>query len=136
MKSFRQFIQEEMIQGSGFNLPRSQMPQIKDIDNFLSFISSFGHSSFDGFGQVDQFKPTQTNYDQSKVDRIIKDWKSQLEASRAKPIIVSYDGFVVDGHHRYLAALQTGYEIQYRELSTNVADSLKLAYEYTSESPE
>jgi hypothetical protein len=70
MKTFKQFILEDQMKMSAFNLPRSQMPQIKDIDSFLSYVSSQGHSSMDMFGDVDDFRPTQTDFDQEKVNRI------------------------------------------------------------------
>ena len=135
MKTFKQFIFEDQMKMSAFNLPRSQMPQIKDIDSFLSYVSSQGHSSMDMFGDVDDFRPTQTDYNQEKVDRIKHDMIRNPRIN-TKSIIVTSDGFVLDGHHRYLAAKQLGEMIPYYELSTNVTDSLKLAYEYlnTSES--
>ena len=129
MKTFLQFIREELTSGPAFNLPRSQMPQIKDIDSFLSYISAHGHLYIDMFGTVDNFRPTQTDYDKDKVDRIKQDM-IRNPRSNTKPILVSSDGFILDGHHRYLATKQLNGMIAYYELSTNVTDSLKLAYDF------
>lgn len=129
MKTFKQFILEDQMSQSAFALPRSQMPQIKDIDSFLSYISAHGHSYIDMFGAVNNFRPTQTDYDQDKVDRIKQDM-IRNPRTNTKSILVSSDGFVLDGHHRYLAAKQLNEMIAYYELSTNVTDSLKLAYDF------
>lgn len=105
------------------------MPQIKDIDSFLSYVSSQGHSSMDMVGDVDDFRPTQTDFDQDKVDRIKYDMIHNPRKAN-KSILVTSDGFVLDGHHRYLAAKQLNNMISYHQLSTNISDSLKLAYDY------
>jgi ParB-like chromosome segregation protein Spo0J len=51
--------------------------------------------------------PTQTDFNQDKVDQIKSDWNYIV--GNQKPIIASKeDGFVLDGHHRFFAAKQLG----------------------------
>lgn len=126
MKTFRQFIQEEMAVGSAFPISRQEMPQINNLDDFYHYVSQFGIGVFEAFGTIDHLRPTQHEFDQDKVDRIIDSGFNKT------PIIISQDNFVLDGHHRYFAALQSNIEIRYDQLDANITDCLKHALDYVS----
>jgi hypothetical protein len=57
--------------------------------------------------RVDKLVPTQTNWDQSKVDDIASKDPSQIDT---KPLVHPFRGryYVSDGHHRVAAAIQRG----------------------------
>lgn len=101
MKSFKTFLEEsQTFVSGGFNIARSEMPQLNDIDAFIDHIERSGILALNIELRVDSLKPTQIEYDQSKVDSMI--------GKDLGRIVVSNDLFVLDGHHRYFAAAQSG----------------------------
>lgn len=110
-----------MISFSAFAISRANMPQIDDIDGFIKFTSKFGI----GYNKITLYdlsgiNPTQTDFNQDKIDSIKSSWN--LVTGNDKPVLISKeDGFVLDGHHRYLAAkqLQTPLNIVFFDLSIN-----------------
>lgn len=94
-----------MISFSAFAISRANMPQIDDIDGFVKYLNKFGiDSELVSLSNVDSISPTQTDFNQEKVDQIKSNWSRD-----SKPIIASkVDGFILDGHHRYYSAKQLG----------------------------
>ena len=131
MKTFRQFVQEEMALTPAFPIARQQMPQIDNLDEFYHYVGQFGIGVFEAFGTVDHLRPTQHEFDQDKVDKILDGWNDD-GGPNGNPIVVSSDNFIVDGHHRYFAALQSNIEIRYDQLDVNITTCLKHALDYMS----
>lgn len=92
MISFSQYV----AQHSAFNIARSQMPQIADPQAFVQYLDFVGIPVEIVDVPLKQLAPTQVNFDQAKVDAIKAPYG---------PIIVSDVGHILDGHHRYFAAL-------------------------------
>lgn len=92
MISFSQYV----AQHSAFNIARSQMPQIADQQAFVQYLDFVGIPVDQVDVPLKQLAPTQVNFDQAKVDAIKAPYG---------PIIVSDVGHILDGHHRYFAAL-------------------------------
>ncbi len=90
------------IPASGINIPRSQMPQIKstDIPNFLTYLRSQKVLVTKELAQVSQLHPSQAEFNQEKVHYMMTN-KQDLK----KPVLVSSDNILMDGHHRWLALL-------------------------------
>jgi hypothetical protein len=66
-----------------------------------------------------ELAPTQRNFDWNKVNRLI-DGKLYVH-----PIITSQDGYVIDGHHRWLAAVKDGAPIiAARQIQMPAAEAL------------
>ena len=126
MKTFKEFIAEEQCKFPAFYVSRSNMPQIKTISQFESHVNSFGVETEYKFVNAAELRTTQTDYDQSKVDSIVAD--SQITS---KAIIISADGYILDGHHRALAAAQKGVEVEALVVNLPINKLLKLAMEYT-----
>jgi uncharacterized protein (DUF1015 family) len=109
MKELSQHLEEAISSFSGFLLSRVQMPQIDDIEDFKTFLYENDirfvsiRLELDNFLSKNIFKPTQTDYDENKVDRIVADLENK-NLDEVKPVIFSEDGYVLDGHHRYYAA--------------------------------
>jgi len=76
-----------------FMIPREQMPQIagKDVKHFLG---KCGVKNETTTVATHSLKPTQSQFNTSKIDAIGK---------TDMPILVSNNGYVLDGHHRWLA---------------------------------
>jgi len=128
MKNFRQFITEEMSQFSGFLISRDNMPQIKNVKDYVNFIERQGIRVDSSNMMVYMFRPTQINFEQEKVDRIKADVGD--DTSTMTPIVVSEDGFVLDGHHRYFAAQQMDISIPVITVNLPINKLLKLTNEY------
>lgn len=106
------------------NIGRALMPQLgKDFNGFLSHLKANGHSHEYTKAYPEELKATQSEFSHPIVKKLIKT-KPDL-----KPILVSNDNYIIDGHHRWLAALNTnkGKKIPIVKLSSNILDSLKLA---------
>lgn len=92
MQSFTQYIAEQ----AAFNIARSSMPQLNDQAGFVAYLNSVGVPVDKVDTAVDSLRPTQVDFDQAKVDSITQPYGS---------IIASYDGNILDGHHRWRAAM-------------------------------
>ncbi len=86
----------------GFHIPRSQMPQIfGDLtSNFLEFLDSEGISHKKVNMPSEKLKVTQGEIDIGKIIPFIKDG---LVIRNNKPLLISSDGYILDGHHRFVA---------------------------------
>jgi ParB-like chromosome segregation protein Spo0J len=51
---------------------------------------------------MNRLRPSQNEINRDRVDSVIADIKSG-KISHKNPIVVSEDGFIVDGHHRWAA---------------------------------
>lgn len=97
MKDINQYLDEALTPFSGFLLARVNMPQIDDIELFEKMLADRGVSTERLGLPVENLKPTQFDYDEEKVERMMADPVD-------KPVVIASDGFVIDGHHRYHAA--------------------------------
>ena len=124
MRSFKTFLEEsQTFVSGGFNIARSEMPQLNDIDAFIDHIERSGVIALNIELRVDSLKPTQIEYDQSKVDSMI--------GKDLGRIVVSNDLFVLDGHHRYFAAAQSGVKtIKAVLVDTTINKLLSAAYAF------
>ncbi len=132
MKTFSDFLTEEMISFSAFNIARSNMPQIINIEGFLKFVDTVGVQHTKDIREVDYLRPTQNEYKENKVKKITYMMQADnYDPTQLKPIIVSSDNFVLDGHHRYFAAIAASKPIPVITIDLMVNQLLKLAINYT-----
>lgn len=108
-----------------FYIPRAMMPQIDqaDLPDFLSFAEEEGVSVLRGFIPPAHVRPHQ---------RVQKALVSEMppEALR-KPILVSSEEYVLDGHHRLAAAQRLGQPlIPAITLGLLFEDALKLMFRF------
>jgi len=98
------------------NISREKMPQISEEDQeiFFKYLKDHGVKITKTKILAKDLKPTQKTINLSAVNKLLKTNSSKLK----KPIIVSSDNYVIDGHHRWLAALNKN-----RESKVNVIKS-------------
>lgn len=79
---------------------RAEMPKLSDLATFVSDLAAH-HIGYD-VRMVDpsSLKPGQQDFDLDKVRRFQTTTNPTLDL----PLIISKDSFVVDGHHRWIAA--------------------------------
>ncbi len=96
--------------GGHLGLPRSCMPQIDDIESFIQQLTARGIAVEYGTVDAKGLKMTQREFNHQKVISLMVGYRDGTK--ERKPSIVTSDGFVLDGTHRFLAdynlALQTG----------------------------
>lgn len=82
---------------------RKNMPQVtqKELPNALRLLNKDGISCEQVKTQISKLKPYQKDYNKDKLISMIKDFKSIEDIP---PIVISSDNYIVDGHHRFLAA--------------------------------
>jgi hypothetical protein len=86
----------------GMTFGRELMPQIDKPKEFLSFLKKkFGIDHSLQTLDTDSLKSTQSEFVDDKISSLINSKESK------KPIIVSTDGHILDGHHRWIACHNT-----------------------------
>lgn len=80
---------------------RRNMPQIDNFEDFMKDIVTIGYKIISKSVDVDSLKPTQHDFNDEKIKAIL-DKKSY----NSKPIIITNDDYILDGHHRWKACCQ------------------------------
>lgn len=110
MKTYHQLITERhegdiFVPPGSLNIPRRNMPQIRgeDYKQFEKWARSIGLSLIPKKMEVKKLKLAQSKINIKKVKELLRSGSDKLD----KPILVSKDGYVLDGNHRYLASVNT-----------------------------
>lgn len=111
------------------NIPRAEMPQVKAEHRgaLVNFLNARG-VTHEADTEVDPatLKPTQAEFSPQKVRKAIN------YQGGDRSILVSSDGYVLDGHHQWLAALEQGKPIKAIRLDAPIANLLPLTREFPS----
>jgi hypothetical protein len=109
-------------------VPRSEMPQIKrnDRDDFIRFLASKGIDGESTELPARSLKPTQAEFSPEMVERFAK--SGPMDGSR--DVLVSSDGYILDGHHQWVAHRETGTDVPVIRLNAPIRDLLKVADEF------
>lgn len=91
---------------------RHTMPQLPNFDAFMDDLDANGIDTEVRTLGPWKLTPTQSNFNEDKVNFLIDEKKWD-----AKPIITSADDYVIDGHHRWLAAAKLGKDIKSRVIN-------------------
>lgn len=88
-------------------LARSDMPQVKAFQHeaVIDKMITGGIGVVDMDVSVDDLKPVQDGINRQKVQNIKDAWDA---GETMHPIIASRDGYIIDGHHRWIAAKEAG----------------------------
>lgn len=119
-------------QSGTLGIPRAEMPQIKAEHRgaMMGFLKARGIDGQQENIPSAAIKPTQAEFSPAKVK------KAMDREGGNRSIIVSADGYVVDGHHQWLAAREQGKPIQAIRLDQNVGDVLAALKDMPSAQPE
>lgn len=81
---------------------RELMPQIEsgDIDEFKRLLDEKGILYTDEKIAPEDLTPLQEDYSEEKVEKFVEELEG---TSKLKPLVVSEDYYILDGHHRWLA---------------------------------
>lgn len=119
-------------QSGTLGIPRAEMPQIKAEHRgaMINFLKARGIDGQQETIPSAAIKPTQAEFSPAKVKQAM-DYQGGNRS-----IIVSADGYVVDGHHQWLAAREKGEPIPAIRLDQNIGDVLAALKDMPSAQPE
>lgn len=109
-------------------VPRAEMPQIKAEHRgaLVNFLKARGIDSRAAEVPANDLKPTQAEFSQAKVD------KARAFKGNDRSILVSSDGYVVDGHHQWLAKRANGEPVKVIRLQAPIRKVLAQVGEFPS----
>lgn len=114
---------EETIRpANSLGLTRDQMPQIRsfDVPEFLKLLSSHGISNKHETINANELKPTQKEINGDKA-------RTVDPISKTKPMLVTADNFIMDGHHRWLNAVWNNEKLNIIRLNAPIQKILVIA---------
>jgi ParB-like chromosome segregation protein Spo0J len=133
MKKFRTYIAELKVERPNakdtLGIKRDKMPQVrsKDYDELIAHLKKNGVSVQKKSVKATKLKATQSDFN---VDKIVDKISSIKTLGKAKPLIVSSDSYIIDGHHRWLAAKNVGGSIDVMQSNVKVKELLKHVYSF------
>ena len=106
MKEFKIDVPDK---GDTMGIPRNRMPQVKTADypEYFKYLKDNGvnFKKIEGV-KAAQLKPIQGEFSKQGVEKQLNKILKNLEDG-GKPLIASSDDYIIDGHHRWLAAKNT-----------------------------
>lgn len=109
-------------------IPRSDMPQVKAEHRgaMVNYLNARGVAHTEQSVPADSLKPTQGEYSTVKVQ------KAKYFEGGSRSILVSADGYVLDGHHQWMAAKEQGQEVKAIRLDAPITDLIDMVKEFPS----
>ncbi|RRV29679.1 hypothetical protein EGJ23_01705 [Pseudomonas sp. o96-267] len=115
-------------QSGSLGVPRADMPQIRADHRgaMVNFMSARGVTHEEQTVPARSLRPTQAEFSPERVGR------AAAREGTERSILVSGDGYVLDGHHQWLAQREAGGDVKIIRLNAPMADLLPLAREFPS----
>ena len=109
-------------------VPRADMPQIKSIHRgaLVNFLAARGIAHSEETVAPRTLKPTQAEFSTAKIDQATK------YGGTDRSILVSSDGYVLDGHHQWLAKLVANQPVKVIRLDAPIADLMSVVPQFPS----
>lgn len=106
-------------------IPRAEMPQLKGGDHaaFVNFLKSRGIETVPKLFKARKLKPTQSEFSPKKAKR---------REQGGKSILVSADGYVLDGHHAWVKAKRSDGMVKGLHIDAPILRLLSLASAFPS----
>jgi hypothetical protein len=109
-------------------IPRAEMPQIKQEHRgaAVNFFEARGISAEPDEVPASSLKPTQAEFAPAKVQKFLDNDAGE------RSVLVSSDGYVLDGHHQWVAALERGSDVKVIRLGAPIKELLTAAHAFPS----
>jgi hypothetical protein len=119
----------------GLCLTRADLPQInsQDVLHFRDWLDEQGVKSFDTYMEVGELTPIQKEINMPKVNSMMeKHSAGEIDLVSGKPILVSQDEYLIDGHHRWFALkeLDSTNEMETINIALDIKELLTLLDQY------
>ena len=127
-----EIISEDTIKhiSKSLGVSRDKMPQInsKDVGEFVKYLKDKGIEASSSLIDVSKIGMTQKDINVNKVKDLLGVEKSNL----AKPVIISKDNYILDGHHRVVALynVDKNFKLKTIKIDLGIKDLLNVAREF------
>lgn len=130
--TYREFIKklrEEIVRlPNSLGIDRKDMPQIRSFNvmDYLEWLHNEHNVTF-RIEEIDadKLKPIQSAIDSDRVKAMVPG------QSKDKPMVVSKDNYILDGHHRWFQAKEAGEKIRVYHLSIGMRKLLDITKAYS-----
>ena len=129
MHTFREYSLDIPNQHHSKGIARKDMPQIADKhhDDFIKSIRDSGILVKFKTINPKLLKPTQKEF---STDGIMRNLGKISTGTKKPPVIISKDGYIMDGHHRWAAHVNAGKELKVAEIALDSKTLLKRMHDY------
>ena len=106
-------------------IKRVKMPQIhkNDYNEFIDYLKDNGADFTKQTMPAKQLKATQGEFSDAGVEKQLMKY---IKGEPKKPVIASNDNFIIDGHHRWIVAWNTGDTLEVFKVNIDADELLKL----------
>jgi len=113
-------------------IKRKDMPQVhKDhYPELIKYLEGHGGKFRHYRVPATSLRPVQSEFSDEGVEKMIKKKSGDSGTTRDKPLIVSKDNYIIDGHHRWLAAYNLDETIPIMQISIPVKKLFKLVKDF------
>lgn len=134
MKRFKTLVKEAALavpdKDETMGIPRREMPQI-DSKNHAHFFNHLKKSNVAAVKKTvdpSKLKATQGHFNKEKIRSMM----DGIQAGKidSKPIIISKDNYVMDGHHRWLAHSNLNKDIDVHQVNVKAKKLLDMMHDY------
>lgn len=105
----------------GLDLDRDLLPQINKPKDFLDMLDKKEIPYKEEVVDPDTLKSIQTEFDKDKIANIM------LDPYNLMGIIISKDNYILDGHHRWVAAYNKGIKIKATRVDLPILELISIA---------
>lgn len=116
------------IKSECYGIKRKDMPQIagEHYEDFRQWLATNKITCFEIDALPSQYKATQCEFDKTKIINL-----SKAKSNSSPPILVTSDHYILDGHHRWIAAwLDSNRLFKALQLPTDIKTSLQYIHDY------
>lgn len=113
-------------------IPRKKMPQIAThhYPELIQYLKQHGGDFVQRTVSAKTLKPIQSEFSDEGVRKMMRNKDKKSGTTRDKPLIVSSDNYIIDGHHRWLAAWNLDEQIPIMQIDLPVKRLFKLVKEF------
>lgn len=110
-------------------IPRAEMPQVKGEHRgaLIQFLQGKGIEHKTVERSASDLKPTQAEFSSKKAER----WK-EVRDGVDRSVLASADGYVLDGHHQWVAALAMNEPVKVIEFDAPIRDLMAATFQFPS----
>ena len=113
-------------------ITRDKMPQVKqdDYQEYKDYLKDNGVTLKPEVINAKDLKPMQSEFSDQGVEKQLRRNKEKGEGMNPKPLLASSDGFIIDGHHRWLAAKNSGFKVNILRANVDAQELLSLTLKF------
>jgi hypothetical protein len=111
---------------------RADMPQIhaNHYPELFNYLKQHGATISKGVVHASELKAVQGEFSDAGVEKMMNKGVADTGTTRKKPLIVSSDNYIIDGHHRWLAAYNLEEEVPIIKFGLPVKELLQLVRDF------